>query len=325
MKNINTKSNFFMTTKERIKGALYGFALGDALGLGTEFMTRREAAAYYPGGLRDFDSFIRDSHRMQWKRASWTNDTIMFTSMLESILRHGGYERRAFAQDFRDIIMSLECDSSPLLKMVVSSDNWVDNPIADAARTWKRIGQTEASNESVHRSMVVALAIPRDSFYDTLREMVLITNADSRCVSSALVLAVVARQLLRTGELPPYDRLTGLCYGTDGRTVPFLDTAHKGTVEDLELDDEDTMSYTRMAMSAGLWPMWHCDNAADCIYSIVDQGGDADSNAALSGCLAGLRYGYDALPELKNELAGRDYLDDLTERLTEHFEQNILE
>jgi hypothetical protein len=49
---------------DRIKGTIYGQAIGDAIGLATEFLTKEQSKAYYgPAGPTGYDAIIQDFHR----------------------------------------------------------------------------------------------------------------------------------------------------------------------------------------------------------------------------------------------------------------------
>lgn len=70
MENIGIKQpNDKETILERIKGTIYGQAIGDALGLGTEGMTDEEMASKYPNGITLYSDIFQDRHRRRWKGA----------------------------------------------------------------------------------------------------------------------------------------------------------------------------------------------------------------------------------------------------------------
>ena len=47
-------------TIDKYKGCLYGQAIGDALGLGTEGMTDEDMAWKYPNGIRHYSQIFQD-------------------------------------------------------------------------------------------------------------------------------------------------------------------------------------------------------------------------------------------------------------------------
>ena len=44
----------------KLKGIIFGQAIGDALGLGCEFLSKKEISHYYPNGFSDYNQIIQD-------------------------------------------------------------------------------------------------------------------------------------------------------------------------------------------------------------------------------------------------------------------------
>lgn len=307
-----------MELNDKISGAIVGFALGDALGVGTEFMTRTEAASYYPGGLRTFDRIIRDAHRCQWKRGEWTNDTEVLIRFLKCIVEEKEFKITRMASALKEWLDETDKDVAPVFRIVCNTPGWTESPVTTAHRTWKSAGLFEASNEAIQRSVVTGLTSDRKHLSEHTRKIMLMTHDDSRCVASAVIMAKMVSSLLHDEEDTDYDELESVCLTIDQRTLPFLRKAREGDIESVKVDDEDTWSWTRKSMAAALWGYWHSDNAAEAIYRVVDLGGDADTNASLAGALAGLKYGYDGLPAEKENIVGLEGLLELSGQVADY-------
>lgn len=91
--------------EDKLKGVFFGQAIGDALGLGTEFMTQTEVRKYYPHGLNDYSQIIQDYHRSRWEKGSWTDDTDMMLCIAESIVKNKGVNLPDIAKNFKQWFM----------------------------------------------------------------------------------------------------------------------------------------------------------------------------------------------------------------------------
>ena len=80
--------------KERFLGTIFGQAVGDALGLSTEFLSKQEMNRFYPNGIEDYSQIVQDNHRCRWQRGDWTDDTDMMLCISEDcfIRRRCGYK-----------------------------------------------------------------------------------------------------------------------------------------------------------------------------------------------------------------------------------------
>ncbi len=305
-----------MKLNDKIKGAFYGLALGDALGLGTELMTRQEVRMHYPDGLHSFSQIIRDGHRSQWNQGQWSNDTELILIMLESIMKSDRFSPRHYAKSLKRWFETNPIDVMPTFRIVIGTPDWEESPIESAHNTWRKYKMQDATNEAINRAIVTGIFSGPLLVEDT-RKAITMTHADTRCVSAALVVACMAQSLLYKDRPATLEELEDICSNVDTHVLPFIHKAYHGKIEDFELDDSDTMWSTRKAMGAALWGIINCDSPHEILHTIVNAGGDADTNASLAMALAGLKFGFDALPDEKEKLHERERLEDIVARFSD--------
>lgn len=309
-----------MNFSDKIKGALFGIALGDALGLGTEFMSADEVKFHYPDGLRHFSQIIRDGHRAMWKRGEWTNDTDINLELIRSIINTGKFDVRDFARRIKDWFKNDAIDMPDFYNKLFQYPDWEEQPLETTHKVWVDNKLAMARNEALPRAIITGiLGYPR--MVGNTLDCISITHDDTRCASTGVIIATMADSLLRKGEPAPFKELCEIAHTLDARTLQALEVAYNGNFNDLEIDDADNIWQTRKCMASALWPIWHCNSAEETLYKIVEAGGDADTNAAVAMGLAGLKYGYDALPEEVESLLRYDELQELTDQFVEFMER----
>ena len=73
--------------------------------------------------------------------------------------------------------------------------------------------------------------------------------------------------------------------------------------------------YVVDTLEAAVWCLQNTESYADCVLTAVNLGGDTDTTAAVAGGLAGIFYGFAAIPcKWVDSLQNKDYLLDIYER-----------
>lgn len=87
--------------KNKLRGCIVGGALGDAIGLFTEFLDAKQSLALYGSSPRfkllspappGYKTIFCDRHRAMFEEAAWTDDTDQALLILMSFLKTGGKE-----------------------------------------------------------------------------------------------------------------------------------------------------------------------------------------------------------------------------------------
>lgn len=291
--------------KEKVYGALFGYAIGDALGLGTEFMSRKEVARYYPQGLTDYSQIIRDAHRSQWKRGECSTDTKIVAEQIKSLIQNDGINYLDVARRYRELYDRDNVDLTPNLRWVLSQPDYAKAPFETTKKVWDSMKKFDASSECLGRAFFVG--IWNENLPETAIKYCRLTHAHSRCEAASAIIAEMSASLMWKNEEASFDSLMGLAKSLNNDLVRYIEIARHGTLEDLHLDEPSTFWFARKAMACALWALWHCESPTEALYRIITQGGDADTNAALAQGLLGLKYGYDSLePRLVDGLLYKD-------------------
>ena len=305
--------NIMITNK--IKGCFYGYAIGDALGIGTEFMTRREVRMRYPDGLHDYSQIIRDAHRSIWKRGQVSHDTEVVMMMARSFVECGHPDHMDYASRLKNWFdTTIPSDLTANLRWILRRSDFAKRPLEVSQEAYEQQGLHEPYNEALGRAMVAGLW-PGDPERHVLN-FTKITHWDQLAVACAMVVGVMANELLWHRREADPDRLAGVIRRFDRRLLPYMEVARNGKLSDFELDDEDTLWSAPKTVGSAMWLLWHISDPSEALEVIIAEGGDADTNAALALGLMGLKYGYSRLPaRLIEGLLDASRVEECTQRL----------
>lgn len=315
-----------LNLNEKFRGSFYGGAIGDALGLGTEFMTPAEIKIRYKDGLDDYSRIVRDAHRSQWNPGEWTNDTEVLIMMMETIIERGDVDSLQFANAlYRWFIMD-PIDVVPQVRWVVSQPDYLEHPMEVAERVWLEMGQHHASNEALQRSILCGAWIRRADLCERVSEVCRITHPDTRCICSATILAHLAHELIYHDRIMSMGELLSLAEKIDRRVCPYIDLARCEDIAELDLANPDKLWYVRKCMACAIWALYHTSSPAEALEAVIMAGGDADTNAAVSMNLVGLRDGLSSLPKhLLDGLVFSERMIDVADRFYPKLEKRFNE
>ncbi|KAI9889201.1 MAG: hypothetical protein M1814_005717 [Vezdaea aestivalis] len=332
---LNTHPFVRATILDRAHGIMTGSALGDTIGLYTEFLPKTLAESTYP--TRQFSLLepptVRkgDHHRDGFAERSWTDDTDHALLIVLSILRNEG---RTIPNDFAARLLSwaeqgLRClDRLPLglgrtVKTVILTKDYVVDPAAAARAYWLKAGKNAAANGALMRTHplgIVTIGATDEARFALTAAFAATTHTDPRCVVSCCVATAVVAKILRgeiTSEMS-LDRVIEEAYqwvvknyspdpeaeGAGLERDEFEKHVYAKSLLELQLDDGQKLGYTYKCLAAGILclrlAMQKLTTDLDVFESImidlIMEGGDADTNAACAGALVGAWVGFSRLP-----------------------------
>ncbi|CAH3115337.1 unnamed protein product [Porites lobata] len=311
---------------DKIVGCLYGAAIGDAIGLCTDFMMPDECSFYYDKDTLLCHNMIKDRHRSKWEKGDWTDSFDQTMLILENIIHWAGVvDELEFAKSilnwckhgFPELGDTVGRGVRGVLAKVVCEPQFLNDPHGAAISVANKL--ESPSNGAIMRTSILGVA----HFYD-LNEVATnavrickATHTDPRCIASCVAVCIIIALILQgendmesnssVEELLEKAREQGKIYLEEPfHQKDFHHYFNCQTWEDVEVCEPRMTDYTFKPLGAGLVALRCMKDYKTAITELAMQGGHATCNATVAGALLGCKVGYSELP--------RDWIDGLLPR-----------
>lgn len=296
--------------KDIVKALIFGQAIGDALGLASEFMTKKEVKQFYPNGICSYDDIIQDRHRSLWQKGAWTDDTDQMLCILDSIIDNKTINLTDIAERFVKWKKTNGIGIGRHTLNVLSIGDYVENPLKASELVWSMSRRQSAANGAIMRTAILGCWNYTDweQVKSNTENVCKLTHYDPRCVGSCVIITYIVHRCLTNQGILKSDIL-GIANEYDSRIAEYVELSYQDNIEDLTLDEQGKIGYTLKTMSAALWAYNYSPDFYYGLKTIIEQGGDADTNGAVVGALLGLKFGFNSIPKhLIDNLVDKDEL-----------------
>lgn len=308
--------------KEKIKGSIYGYLIGDAVGVPYEFCSVEKLERLEFIDMIPPKKFNR-SHR-EVKPGTWSDDGAQMLCMLSSVLECRNFNINNLAKKllswYEKGYMAVNQKVFGVSEQTVKAlqlYSKTKNPLTSG--TAVRNGK---GNSSLIRILPLALCTDysAEKLVENSHNQSLITHSDIIPQICCAFYALWIRESVRDNTIKSaYLNALNLLKEIYSKN-PDYKIYLKSLENDLKLEDETIKGrgtkYVLDTVRSIRDVLFETDNYKDTIIKSVMLGNDTDTTAALSGGIAGIFYGYDNIPtEWLGLLKGKNIVEKLLANL----------
>lgn len=272
--------------KDKMFGCLYGQAVGNALGILSEFKSKREIQNCYPESISQYPN-----NKGEWE----DDDTNQMLCILDELQANGRIIPQSLAMRLENWLETDGRGCGNLVYQVIRHREFLTNPFQAAYDRWNLAHREAAPNGGLMRTSVIGL-LPNNVESNAISACK-VTHYDPRCIGSCVIASQIIHSLIWNQRELSHDEIKQIAAKYDDRIVEWVDLAYKGDLSDLKLEGPEGIGYTLRTLGAALWAYFHAPDFKTGLLAIVNEGGDADTNAAIACATLGAKYGLSAIPE----------------------------
>lgn len=255
----------------RLRSAVYGIAIGDALGLPVQFLPRDS----YP----EVTEMIKGSE-LPWPAGTWSDDTSLTLATVDSLLTCEGVDIPDMRARFEDWLEN----------GTYTPDGQVfDQGFTTVHALTQGHGCTnEQSNGNGSLMRILPLAFVQNLSDEQIAQVSGITHAHPLSVEACTVY-VHAAQLILDGF--------SLTEALETASLSSEIFSYLADISSRKRNEIRSTGYVKDSLEASFWCLLTTDNFRDALIRAVNLGDDTDTIGAITGGMAGLAYGMESVPD----------------------------
>jgi ADP-ribosyl-[dinitrogen reductase] hydrolase len=285
----------------KIVATFLGFSIGDALGVPVEFMSREQIAQNPVTTMRGFGT-----HRQPI--GTWSDDSSLAFCLAESLCK--GYDLNDIAKQFvgwyqkkywtpHGKVFDIGIATAQALQNVI----YGVNPLLSGGD-----GEQSNGNGSLMRILPIVFYIENQAIakrFEIITAISSITHRHIRSILACFIYTEYALQLMQgLDKIDAYKamQITVNNFIKNNKMFKLIEINYFNRIlkNDIATYPEDTIQssgYVVHTLEASLWCFLNTDSFKKAILKAVNLGSDTDTTGCVTGGLAGLYYGLEAIPK----------------------------
>lgn len=287
--------------KDRMLGGLWGAVVGDALGVPVEFQGREERKKDPVADMRGYGTFNKPP-------GTWSDDSSLMLCSVESLL--DGFDTNRMGELFvrwmkdgywtpQGVVFDIgNATRSSIQRMMSGTD-----PEAAGGDS-----EHDNGNGSLMRILPVAIYFGRSSPSSIIghaHKASALTHRHCIAQAACAFYCIMVKALLEGANPHGAYELTAYVIQSYYDRLPFrsrlpfspFSRLFSGNIADLPEDEIRSGGYVVHTLEAGVWCLLNSSSYREAVLKAVNLGEDTDTTGIVTGGLAGIHYGYDAVPE----------------------------
>jgi ADP-ribosyl-[dinitrogen reductase] hydrolase len=295
---------------------LHGLAVGDALGVPVEFISRTQLKQNPVKDMRGYGTHSQPP-------GTWSDDSALAFCLAATIAKGFNLQELAnrFVKWYRQGYWSATGEVFDIGIATAAAISRLENGCEPTLAGGT--GERDNGNGSLMRIAPLALHVlyhPIESRFETTRQVSALTHGHIRSAAACIILVEFLRLLILNNEMhQSYELLSQILpqkltnWGLPPEELQHFNRIFSQDIRTLSEDEIQSDGYVIHTLEASLWCLLTTRSYEQAVLKAVNLGHDADTTGAVTGALAGMAHQIDTIPiQWLNQVARSNDINNLS-------------